>query len=558
MEELFTVDISLINKGYINITYFPSKSFSQNDTYYFVPDNLYSFGKFISDIIITDFNGIKTNYKRDNSDNLILYDVKEIKKIEYVVKDLWTSNKKIYKPASTNISNSRLLLSFHNFIGYFKSKRHNKYIIKIIDNKKKLKSIYIDNKAFSKTDSSYSLRYSNYDDVIKESCLFSNIEPSIIEVDDKLIFVTMANNRKNIKIDTELLSIKPLLNEAFSKYINNIDTVYINILFAATAKDEGICFGKSINLVLPEIFTTRINIEILQDLMAHELLHLITPTQLHDKKIDNNLFFKKNMSSDLWFTEGAVEFLSRQLLLDAKIYDSLDFKNKLGRYLYKNMNNRWDNLAHPITWYSSHVTSNSENIDKSIFYERGALICFYLDQIIRDSNPRMSFKKVVDSLYSLYVDKPYEFTDFIITMKDIVGFNAAKFIDSCVLDTLSMNHFNLFSLSNYNVSNTIVKDSFLYYSFFDIYNKLYYYGDSIAIKNKDGNLLIINAVNNKQIKYNNFFELLDFSGNSQGLTLNYSQDTIPYKKFYKYRNRYVINYTNNTKINKPKEKFRYY
>jgi len=538
----FQIDLKSHSKGYIKITYYTPKLGYNNAIYSLTnSDDLYSFGDYLSEFYAFDANGDTLEVSINSNNDYKIHNSKELYKIQYIVKDVWASSKDFYLPASTNISDKSILLTLHNFIGRFDGFNNDSIIISIIDKNIELNSQYVSNNSNSESDSSHTLVFKDYLDLTRCSILYSDNPTKEINIEKTKIFITIGGETL-LSEDTIIKSITPIINIAFRKYIENIDTLYVNIIFHTCAAEEGITFPNTINIVIPNIYDNNKNIELVQSVLAHELLHLIVPIQAHHNQLINNIFFRRKMTKHLWFDEGTTEFLSLLLLMDAEVIDSSGYKKRLGEYLYNYQyyEDLLDTL--PITFYSENAGNPKyDDYDHSIFFNVGALYSFCINSILNKSGTNI--RAIHDSIYHKFRNNPYSDKEFMNYYKSLVPSEVKDFIDYYILKNSKPDFKKYFQLSGLGYSEDYSETKIPYYFYCNIYDGYYYKNDSLHIKIDKRDILIKtingNSVNNQLL--NKYFWQPD---NSSPITINVGEkDEIKLKKklHYRYEKRYSIN-----------------
>ena len=493
--DYYILDLEPKREGYIQVTYFPSTLYTDSSIYSLLhSDSLYTFGNNIFDIVALnkDFDTLKAI--RNAVNDIIIPHSSELFSLQYKVKDSWTSRSDLYRPICDNIRENRVFLSPVNFIGSFIQNRASKVQLEIVDKKIDLKSQYVINNSKSENDSSHILEFQNYTQLYFTSFLYSRQSAKRFLFEGSVVYLTLSdNNDDSLICDTVSEQLLPIIETAFSNFLFNIDTLYINLVMHPVLHEEGMALPNTLNIVSPDLFSTKTNIELIQVVLAHEMLHLNIPLQVHNNQFRNNIFLQKKMTKHLWFDEGITEYLSLSLLLESGVIDSTDFKNRIGENLYyynKYYKKLLDSL--PITQYSEHAGDTLFKFNHAVFYTMGALYFYSMDYMLLKSGK--DIHSLYDSIFYKFYENPYSDEAFLIYVKSISNEDVSSFIDSFIIDNNSFDFIKFLNDNNCNYSKEISSVSLPYIFYFNLYNGFIYKNDSLYLTT-DKNRVLVRTIN---------------------------------------------------------------
>lgn len=145
-------------------------------------------------------------------------------------------------------------------------------------------------------------------------------------------------------------------------------------------------------------------------MVAHELMHTLSPHHLHSKLL-NNLQYTLEHSQHLWLYEGVTEYLSLKFLADYNHLTHKEFWDEMAKK--KVLTQRYPRYS--MTEVSAKITLPKYRSFYLDFYNRGALIALMLDlRICYNTYGQNSLFKVVKNLATIYGEhKSFEEDRFI-------------------------------------------------------------------------------------------------------------------------------------------------
>lgn len=203
---------------------------------------------------------------------------------------------------------------------------------------------------------------------------------------------------------------------------------------------------------LPEMsLETRLQ-SMVNEVSSHEFLHILTPLNLHSEYIENFDFVKPTMSKHLWLYEGVTEYFANLVQVQNGLITEKQF--------FENMRDKINQAEEfgdfSMTEMSEKVLEESFQKKYSSVYNRGALIGFMLDILIREkTNHTKDLKTVVQSLAKKYgPGKPFNDDRFLAEFVQESHPDVQSFIDSYITGGQSLPFSEYFSKVAYEFATS--------------------------------------------------------------------------------------------------------
>jgi len=346
-----------------------------------------NFGHYIEGVYATYQNGDVKKMKQKKKNLFILKDAKQIKKISYSVISA-IQDKTLFAPAATYFDNNgAFLLNFHAIVGYSKSTMNHPYAITI----KKHEDL-IGVGALEKTNlenlSSDIISAKNYHELIDSPFLYSKYEAqdtTEIQLNKGTVQIAIAPNIYNIDADSIKEVITPILNilENDSLFSTLFEGKYC-LLFCFT--DEYSPYSGALEHNKSSVYYFNDTIDFnynLKEIVAHEILHILTPLNLRSERIDSFDFINPIFSKHLWLYEGVTEYLAIKANFNANLIDTSQF--------FRQLRMNYDFGKHAditsLTEFSENILNKKNQDNYGAIYTQGAITAFYLDFLIaKESN----------------------------------------------------------------------------------------------------------------------------------------------------------------------------
>ena len=369
-----------------------------------------SFGKFINEVYADYANGDRLKLKREKRNAFKIHNASEVVKISYSVEPTNYPGHKndFFLPAGSVFNERYCLLNFHALVGYFPKKQNEPYQVAIIKSGE-FSGVGSLNHTYLSTvvDSLYALNYSELIDRPMLYAKFSETDTSTVIFSGLKVNVAITPNEYGLTATRLKKAIVPILkslgeNPTFKKIFPDS----YSFLFCIDPKLGFYSGGLEHNLSSVYFLSDTNSLDsYLTNLIAHEIIHILSPLQLRSEYIDHFDLHEPVFSQHLWLYEGITEYLAMKCNLDAGVIDTTGFFKELSG---KNMNAlRYDHLS--LTEASTDVLSRKNQKYYPNFYEKGALVGFYLDYLIaKESHGEKGIFDLIDFLLDTYgSEKPF-------------------------------------------------------------------------------------------------------------------------------------------------------
>ncbi len=166
----------------------------------------------------------------------------------------------------------------------------------------------------------------------------------------------------------------------------------------------------------------------LEEIAAHEFLHILVPLNLHSREIDAFDFRRPLMSEHLWLYEGVTEYFAHLSRLRAEHIEEEQFLNVMNDCA-KSLRYLPDSFA--LTQFSRNVLKPENQRLFPVIYEVGPLNALVMDIIVRqETNGRLG---VLEMIYELMNDygpsKPFDDANL---FEEIARVSSEKVRDYCM------------------------------------------------------------------------------------------------------------------------------
>lgn len=351
-----------------------------------------------------DSTGKELVVRRSTDSQFVIQDAKRLKAIYYEVDDTFDAARTqdpIFPPAGTGfMKDSVFILNHAGIVCTIEGQQNIPYQIEIQKPKHLFGSSALPIVRLSDTLNFYATR--SYDELIDSPVMYSVPDTATIDVAGVKVLVSVAQHGSTKIAKTyanrleqicgtiaKFLPKMPVNRYAFLIYSWNGDTnnVYHKMpLYGALEHN----YSSFYFLQYSE------NADILNDVAAHEFLHILIPLNLHSKEIESFDFRNPKMSEHLWLYEGVTEYFAN--LAFAK--DSSVSKEQFIREMRAKMRST-SNLPSDFTFtkFSKNVLEPKNQQLYPIVYTHGAVNAWLLDIVIRSTTDGR--KSLLDIVYAL-------------------------------------------------------------------------------------------------------------------------------------------------------------
>lgn len=367
---------------------------------------IYDFGRFVSDVTSLDAEGKALFVDSLNYSEYLLKDAKKVSRITYDVQDTWHSDTLnfVFEPCGTNFQkDTNYLINHHAVFGFFQHLKPEIITLEI----KKPKGFY----ASTGMNASYSndtidrFFIKGYQELVDSPIMYCKPDTTSFEIGGANILFSVFSQNKSVTSKQLAQEIKPILLAA-KDYLGGslpVDKyafiVYLYDGLSSSGSAGALEHGHSSVYYLPEGDSHKL-VKSIRDVGAHEFYHIITPLNIHSKEISNFDFIQPKMSKHLWLYEGVTEYTAHYVQLRQDIISEKEFFNRIQSKIRNSK--RYFNDTLPFTVMSKYVLTTHRNQFHNV-YEKGALIGFCLDVLIREnSEGKVGLQDLINKLMEKY------------------------------------------------------------------------------------------------------------------------------------------------------------
>jgi len=400
---------------------------------------LYNYGRFVTGLKAFDENDNPLTVVRADTNIWEISGAGSLYKITYKVDDTFDDTEKgapVFEPAGTNFEEGKNFL-FNNqaMFGYIEGYTNAEFTLSVT----KPTGFYgaTSMNVLDRTESVDRFTTPNFFSLVDNPLMYCQPDTTSIYMDNAQIMFSVYSAGKNVKSGQISEEVKKVL-EAHKKYIGTFPVeryTFIMYLFdkpgisgaagALEHNNSSVYFMPDAKPGGMKEFMTAI-----KHVSAHEFFHIITPLNLHSREIAEFNFNYPKMSKHLWLYEGVTEYAAHLVQLRSGLISMDDFcKN-----MQDKMNNaeRYDNKL-SFTDISRGAFTAYKNQYLNV-YEKGALIGFCLDVLIRESTAgEKGIMDILNLLIQKYgKDRPFEDDELFGEIEAITSPAIGEYLRKCV------------------------------------------------------------------------------------------------------------------------------
>jgi predicted metalloprotease with PDZ domain len=377
------------------------------------------FGRFVSDLKAFDKNGKQLKVTKQGKNQYVINNATSLAGITYKVDDTWDKKHPdfIFQPGGSNIeAGLNVVMNNHAFYGYFEGNDKLPFEISVTKPSAFYASTHLDvDHPSAEKDI---IKAPNYVYLADNPVIYAKPDTTSFYVGKTKINVSVFSGGGKVKSAQVAQYLKPIAN-ALGEFFNGLPVNSYQFLYyfenskdALTDRDKGeggygaLEHNYSSLYYLPEIAYENKLISMINDVSTHEFLHIQTPLNLHSYEIENFNFSDPKMSQHLWLYEGVTEYFAHLVQLQNGLTDEKKFFDEM----HDKINQAAEYGDFSMTEMSKRVMEDAFQKKYSSVYNRGALIAFMLDVLIREKTAgAIDLKSVIKTLTQKYgPSKPFE------------------------------------------------------------------------------------------------------------------------------------------------------
>lgn len=359
---------------------------------YFIHDA----GRFVGDFNAFDNQGKRLPIKRKNVNQIVIYNSSSLRKIIYAVDDTYdkqNNNKYVISCSGSNIEYDNAVFNAQVVCGYFQGHQNNPINIKFIYPKN-----WVISTALPKDGDNYLAE--DYDHLVDSPVMLGNLTIHKFMVHGTDIEVSCYSQNEVVNASQIAEKLKPYV-EAIYNLLGELPVErYVFIYnFRKEIDQFALEHNYSSYHALKEAPLNDL-LEFIAPISSHEFCHIITPLHIRSDVINNFNFASPTPSSNIWFYEGFVEWMSRMSIVKGGLISVDKFLKKLSDN-YRN----YFFFDTTMSLRQSSLTCYS-NEQWAAAYSRGCMLGVIIDlQLLKLSDGKTGLIDVLKHLYKIYDSK---------------------------------------------------------------------------------------------------------------------------------------------------------
>ncbi len=460
---VYQIDLQNVKEDRVKVLLTPPKMTSSKATFYMpsVIPGSYSrkdYGRFINDFKAFDAKGNRLKVKHKSDNILIIKNAKNLKKIEYWIDDTWddtNADKFVFQPGGSNIeADKNFSINHHAFFGYFKNYKNIPFELEFTKPEGMFSATPL--KVKQKNASTDILYAKTYVELVDNPVMICEPDTMSFQVKNTKVLVSVYSPNDVVTAEQLTNYLLPL-GSALGNFFGTMPVDKYHFLFYFSDPSSSMMQNKE-NLggfgalehsycsfyYLPEMNYEPALKTMVQDVCAHEFLHILTPLNVHSEEIEDFNFIKPKMSQHLWMYEGITEYFAMLVQVREGIIDESEFRSKIRGKV------REAEKFKPLSF-----TKMSKKVLKPKYedaylnvYQKGALIGFALDLLItQKSNGKKDLKDVMMQLADRYgPNKPFKDKELIDEFVALTHPDVGTFFKKYVIGPAQIPYNELFNI----------------------------------------------------------------------------------------------------------------
>lgn len=406
---------------------------------------LKEYGRYIEKFKAYDSDGKQLKTGKADTYNYTIQNNGKLSRVEYLVNDSWeekNGKKFIFQPGGTNIeAGKNFVVNNMGFFGYIEGYKNKPYTLDFTLPEGIYGYSYLKKKEVATNTERYNV--ANYDELADNPILFCPTNYSYFTVGNCKAHVCVYSASGKMKA-SDIADKLHNVGSALEKFFGTlpVDEYYFLFYFddpnnIPKRKGKGLGSGigalehnhSSFYYLMETDFEAELQ-GMLNEICAHEFLHILTPLNLHSKEIADFNFRVPVMSKHLWMYEGVTEYFSNLALLQ----DSVITLKKYWEEMRSKMRQSAEFDEFSFTDMSKNVITEENQARYLSVYSRGALLGMALDwTIIESTNGRMNLKKTMFELAKIYgAERPFKDDELIGKFVELTSPEVKMFFDKYI------------------------------------------------------------------------------------------------------------------------------
>jgi len=454
---VYEVDLTNYKDDLFHVTVFTDGLSKENNIYNLpatVPgtySNL-NFGRFVKSFKAYDKEGNELPVEKISTNRWQIKDAEKLAKIVYDTEDTFDSDaaeNKVMPMEGTGINNDFIVLNTFGVFGYFEGLQNRPVQIKI-DYQSDWTigtSLNVDKDGYYTAET--------YDQLTDSPILIGDLTSASTTVNEIKVGVYVYSPDTNINAD-KIMNVADKILQSSAAFIGYSPVTHYNFLMCFLSMEDfqknGFMGAGALEHSYSSLFvfpsSGGVSKEI-QDDIAHEFLHILTPLNLHSEIIQPFNFEIPTSSEHIWLYEGVTEWASDIMQLRGGLIPIEEYLERLSEKATVNDRFRQDIS---LTELSLGVYSETVTMQFLNFYNKGAITAALLDiRLLELSHGTQGLREVYLELINKYGKyKPFPENDFFDIFIDITYPEIQQFINDYIKGTKALPYIEYLAKLGYN------------------------------------------------------------------------------------------------------------
>lgn len=416
---VYNIDVTNYQDDLFHVTIDVEDLSAENDIYNLpatVPgtySNL-DFGRFVKSFKAFDQEGNELQTEKISTNQWKIANADKLAKLDYDIEDTFDTeieNNRIIPMAGTGINDKFIVLNTFAVLGYFEGLQKNPVKVKI-----DYKSDWMLGTSLLKDENGYYIA-ENYDYLADSPIFMGDLTSASTTVNDIKVGVYVYSSDTTINADG-IMDVAEDLLQSSSEFIGYSPVTHYNFLMCFLSQEEFIETGFAGAGALEHSYSSLFVypgfgnfIPEVQNDMAHEFLHILTPLNLHSNLIQPFNFVEPTASQHIWLYEGVTEWGSDIMQLRGGLITIDEYLDRISEKI--SISNRFRQDISLVD-LSLGVFSEAITLEFLNFYNKGAVTAALLDiRLLELSEGKRGLREIfLDFLEEYGKDKPFPEDEF--------------------------------------------------------------------------------------------------------------------------------------------------
>jgi predicted metalloprotease with PDZ domain len=415
------------------------------------------YGRFIDNFKAYDAQNKELTVSKRDKNAFVINNAKLLSRIEYRVNDTWDDtdvNDFVFQPGGSNIeADKNYSVNPHAFFGYLEGYKTLPIELRVLKPAAMFGATPLSGGKVNDTEDKFTSP--NYVHFVDSPIMYCAPDTAGFQIANMRVLVSVYSPKKIITAQQIKGYLEPI-GAALGNFFGKLPVDHYHFLMYFAGEDMAIPEVKGLSgfgalehsyssfYFLPEIEMEQAVKGLVQDVCAHEFLHILTPLNVHSEQIEDFNFVKPVMSRHLWMYEGVTEYFAHLSQLRSNVITPEQFRNVIREKI--NHASRFTPMS--FTKMSQRIVDEPYQSQYLDVYEKGALIGLGLDLLLtQQSGGKSGLRELMLSLAKKYgPNKPFDDKKLIKEITKMTYKPIGKFFKEVVQGNKPVNYSELFKI----------------------------------------------------------------------------------------------------------------